>query len=128
MVAQGAVDLAKDECKAAVTAAQNAAKNGTWVYSVAYGTSTSGCTTDSGSYANACYVMGQIANVPGSTPGTYANDPTKFYSDNANGCQATLPSNSALSLDQVFKNIAYSFTLPRLLPTACFASSRPSYC
>ena len=128
MVAQGSSSLAKDECKAAVTAAQNAAKNGTSVYSVAYGASKSGCTTDSGSYANACYVMGQIANLPGSTPGTYANDPTKFYSDNANGCQATLPSNSALSLNQVFKNIAYSLTSPRLLPTACFASSRPSYC
>jgi Flp pilus assembly protein TadG len=127
MVGQGSSTLAKDECKAAVTAAQNAAANGTWVYAVAYGASTSGCSTDSGTYKNSCYVMSQIANTPGFTPGTFVNDPTKFYSDNANGC-ASAKHPAASSLNTMFQNIAYSLTAPRLLPQACFAASRPSYC
>ncbi len=126
MVAQGSSNLAKDECKAAVTAAQNAAKNGTWVYSIAYGTSTGGCSTDSGSYTNACYVMGQIANVPNANASGFVNDPTKFYSDKANGCVS--PAHSTTALNTMFQNIAYSLTAPRLLPVACFAQKPPGYC
>jgi hypothetical protein len=33
--------------------------------------------------------MSQIANMPGATAGTYFNDLTKFYSDNASGCTST---------------------------------------
>jgi hypothetical protein len=127
MVSQGSSTLAKDECKAAVTAAQNAAANGTWVYSIAYGASSSNtCSTDSGLYKNACYAMLQIANAPGLTTGTFVNDPTKFYSDKANGCVS--PTHSTTSLNTMFQNIAYSLTAPRLLPVACFAQKPPGYC
>lgn len=131
MVSQGAhwaTTSATNECKAAVSAAQSAASAGTWVYAVSYGTSSSGgCTTDTGSYANACYVMSQIANIPGAAAGTYVNDPTKFYADDANGCQsAAHPSITALKA--VFQNIAYSLTTPRLLPNTCFASAPPNWC
>ncbi len=131
MVSQGpnwATTTASNECKAAVTAAQAAASAGTWVYAVSYGSSnTTGCTTDSGAYANPCYVMSQIANAPGATAGTYVNDPTKFYADDANGCESTAhPSITALTA--IFQNLAYSLTNPRLLPNACLASPAPAWC
>jgi hypothetical protein len=38
--------------------------------------------------------------MPGATAGTYFNDPTKFYSDNANGCKsAANPDVTAIKLD-----------------------------
>ena len=127
MVSQGpTLTLATNECKAAVTAAQAAASAGTWVYAVAYGTpSSGGCTTDTGSYASACYAMSQIANLPGSG-GTYTNDPTKFYSDDSAGCAST--AHAKMTLATVFQNIAYSLTAPRLLPSACLAAKPPGYC
>jgi hypothetical protein len=73
---------------AAVTAAQNAAKAGTWGYSIAYGASSLSCSTDSAPCNSSCFTMSQIANVPGAAAGTFVNDPTKFYSDNANGCRS----------------------------------------
>ncbi len=128
MVAQGGTTTASNECKAAVTAAQKAAGAGTWVYTVAYGTASSGgCTTDSGSYANACYVMSQITNIPGATVGSFVNDPTKFYSDNANGCQSSAHPNIT-ALKAIFLNIEYSLTTARLLPNACLASPPPGWC
>ena len=123
---QGPTTLANNECKAAVTAAQNAASNGTWVYAVSYGTAASGgCTTDTGSYASACYAMSQIANIPGAS-GTYTNDPTKFYSDDANGCVSS--AHAKMALNTVFQNIAYSLTDPRMMPNACLAKPPPGYC
>jgi hypothetical protein len=130
MVAQGPnwqTTTAKNECKNAVLAAQAAASAGTWVYAVSYGSSTGGCSTDTGVYANACYVMSQIANIPGAVAGTFVNDPTKFYADNANGCaSASHPSITAIK--SIFQNIQYSLTTPRLLPAACLALSRPTWC
>ena len=128
MVEQGGVSTATNECKTAITAAQNAAKAGTWVYTVAYGTSaTGGCTTDTGNYANSCWVAAQMANIPGTTAGSYVNDPTKFYSDNASGCSSTShPSITAITA--IFNNIDYSLTTPRMLPSACLASSPPGWC
>ena len=77
-----------NQCQQAISAAQAAATAGTWVYSVAYGSSTgtggsSTCTSDtSGTLANlsSCTAMQDIANSPGATP-----DATKFYSNNNNG-------------------------------------------
>ena len=128
MVQQGGVSTATNECKTAITAAQNAAKAGTWVYTVSYGTSaTGGCTTDTGNYANSCWVAAQMANIPGTTAGSYVNDPTKFYSDNASGCASTAhPSITAIKA--IFDNIDYSLTTPRMLPSACLVSSPPGWC
>lgn len=116
------------ECQQAVTAAQNAAKLGTWVYSIAYGASSPSCSTDASPYNSSCYTMSQIANVPGTTAGTYVNDPTKFYSDNANGCKSTANPNIT-ALDQIFQSIGYSLASARLLPSsACFGASPASWC
>ena len=127
-VSQGATTTNHNECKQAVIEAQNAAAAGTWVYAVSYGTvSAGGCTTDTGSYANACYAMGQIANIPGTTAGTFVNDPSKFFADNANGCRS--PGNPNITaLNSIFQNIEYSLTKTRLLPLACNASSPPTWC
>ncbi len=128
MVEQGGVSTATNECKTAITAAQNAASAGTWVYTVSYGTSaTGGCTTDTGSYANSCWVAAQMANIPGTTSGTYVNDPRLFYADDASGCSSSAhPSITAIKA--IFQNIDYSLTTPRLLPNACLASSPPGWC
>jgi hypothetical protein len=78
-----------NQCLQGVQAAQNTAKAGTWVYSIAYAATTSApgdCVYDSAPYST-CYTTSQMANVPGAAAGTYVNDPTKFYSDNANGCR-----------------------------------------
>jgi len=121
-----------NQCQQAVTAAQNAAKAGTWVYSIAFNSPTSGCSTDSGTYPGgltktACHTMAQIANIPGTSVNTYVNDPTKFYSDNAQGCQSTR-NPSITAINSIFQSIGYSLSTGRLLPSACFAASPPSWC
>jgi hypothetical protein len=128
MVEQGGVSTATNECKTAITAAQNAASAGTWVYTVSYGTSaTGGCTTDTGSYANSCWVASQMANMPGTTAGSYVNEPRLFYADNASGCSSSShPSITAIKA--IFENIDYSLTTPRMLPNACLVSSPPGWC
>ena len=119
-----------NQCLAGVTAAQNAAKAGTWVYSIAYAATTQApgdCVYDSAPYST-CYTISKMANVPGSTPGTYVNDPTKFYSDNSAGCKSTANPNIT-SINQIFQSIGYSVSTARLLPgTACFGNSPASWC
>jgi len=67
---------ASNECINAVTAAQNAANAGTWVYSIAYGSSTAlspnanSCSDTESPRISSCTTMADIAS-----------DPTKFYSD-----------------------------------------------
>lgn len=108
---------ATNECKAAVTAAQAAAKAGIWVYAVYYDdNSGSTCSTDTAPYNNACYTMQQIANVPSSNANGYVNDPTKFYSSDGSG--APCPSvNPYTTLAQIFgpAGIGGSLSVARLI-------------
>jgi len=104
---------ANNQCAEAVTAAQaaaNTANNGTWVYSVAYGSTNSGCTTDTGTYASSCNTMKAIANSPGNIP-----DSNKFYSDSGTGgaCPST---HNVTALSSIFADIAGDLTVARLLP------------
>jgi Flp pilus assembly protein TadG len=119
----GPLKTASNECLAAVSAAQNAAAAGTWVYAVYYDDNVNGtCTTDTGNYTGpdpdgACYTLQQIANVPGATPGTSVNDPTKFYSTDVSGtCKSV---NSYTSIADIFTSIGASLTRGRLIPAAC---------
>jgi Flp pilus assembly protein TadG len=95
-----------NQCKQAVTAAQNVAKAGTWIYSIAYGAAISGgCNTDSPAITP-CSTMQQIAS-----------DPTKFYSDGtgkAKSCQST--ANTQNDLLGIFKNIANDLRTTQLVP------------
>jgi hypothetical protein len=96
----------KKECHAGITAAQAATAAGTWVYSVAYGSPTSGgCSYDSaaGSPITPCAAMQQVAS-----------SSTMFYSDNTTSC--TSSANSLVGLLNAFQAISQSLLPPRLLP------------
>jgi Flp pilus assembly protein TadG len=104
--------LDQNECHAAISAAQTAAATAnsaglkTWVYSVAYGSSTSSsssCSTDSPPISG-CTTMTSMAS-----------DATKFYSDGASGCVSTAHP-TMTSLGSIFGNITNDFLTTRVLP------------
>ena len=100
-----------DECQQAVTAAQAATAQGTKVYSVAYGSQSTGCTTDTGTYASPCATMAAMAS-----------NPALFYSDylqsgSGSSCKSA---NSVLDLNDIFSQIASTFTSARLIPNTLF--------
>jgi Flp pilus assembly protein TadG len=118
-----------DQCQQAIAAAQAAAKAGTWVYSIAYGSSTatgsgnsgSDCTSDSttivsglpsphGVYLSSCTAMQYIANSQGNYP-----DSGKFFSNNNNGVDCP-NSNTIENLNTLFQTLSTNLTEPRLLP------------
>jgi Putative Flp pilus-assembly TadE/G-like len=99
----------KNECAQAVTAAAAAAAKGIRVYAVAYGAESSGCSTDSPSITP-CQTMKSIAS-----------SPAYFYSDYAqtgSGVDTSCAGSGAstTSINQIFQDIATSFTVARLVP------------
>ncbi len=97
---------ASNQCHQGITAAQAAAKAGTWVYSVAYGASTSSsssCTTDTPAIS-ACSAMQQMAS-----------DQTKFFSDAPSVCVSV---NAQSALSDIFTGIAGSLSKARLIPSS----------
>ena len=97
-----------NQCHQAIVAAQAATNAGTWVYSIAYGASTSSstsCSTDS-SYRtlSACETMRQIAS-----------DDTKFFSDKLGG-SCTSQAHSTSELVSIFQNVGTDMTSARLIP------------
>ena len=100
---------ANNQCHEAVSAAQAATTAGTWVYTIAYGASTSStgsCSTDTTSHISACSALSQMAS-----------SSKFFYSDNSGGTGGCSSSGqSASELVSIFKNIGSSFGAPRLLP------------
>jgi hypothetical protein len=108
------------ECGQAVLAAQYAASAGTTVYTIGYGAETSGgCTTDKTYSATVTTNGGAWA--PGDQPcqaiAAMASAAMNFYSDDGAGCQATTPSNQAITkLTAIFRAITDNMTSPRLIP------------
>jgi Flp pilus assembly protein TadG len=108
------------ECGQAVLAAQAAANAGTVVYTIGYGSPTSGgCATDK-TYSAAVSTAGG-GWAPGDQPcaalAAMASAQTNFYSDDADGCQATAPSNQAITkLTAIFRAITNNLSAPRLIP------------
>jgi hypothetical protein len=105
----GAYPSTKQQCHQAITAAQVAATAGTRVYTVAYGAEASGCVTDSPSITP-CQTMHDMASAA-----------QYFYSDyTATGGSGSCvsASQSTTNLNQIFTDIAGSFTVPRLIPNA----------
>ncbi len=107
------------ECGQAVLASQYAASAGTTVYTIGYGSPTSGCTTDKTYSATVSTNGGSWA--PGSSPckalAAMASAQVNFYSDDGSGCQATAPSNQALTkLTAIFTAITDNLSTPRLIP------------
>jgi Flp pilus assembly protein TadG len=108
------------ECGQAVLAAQAAANAGTDIYTIGYGSPTSGgCATDSTYSATVSTGGGGWA--PGDQPcqalTAMASSQVNSYSDDANGCQATAPTNQAITkLTAIFRAITNNLSTPRLIP------------
>jgi hypothetical protein len=103
-----------DQCQQAVAAADYAKSQGTIIYTVAYGSESSGCTTDSSNSPpinikniTPCQVMSMMA-----TSSKY------FYSDyNQSGSSSTCTaSTSQTTLGDIFSAIGKDFLNARLIP------------
>ena len=97
----------KNQCAQAVTAARSATAAGTTFYSVSYGSTSAGCSTDT-SGITPCQTMQQMAS-----------SPHKFYSDytskqgDGTCISAAQPTSD---LKQIFQQIAGDLTVSRLIP------------
>lgn len=91
-----------NQCQQAVTASQAATAAGTKVYSVAYGASSSGCSSDT--TLKPCTTMQGIASTP-----------SLFYTTNSN-CNISGSANPVTQLPAIFQAITTTLTKPRLLP------------
>ncbi len=108
------------ECGQAVLAAQAAAKAGTTVYTIGYGTETSGGCLSDKTYSASVTTAGGTWG-PGDQPcqaiAAMASAQTNFYSDDGQGCEATAPTNQNLTkLTAIFRAIVDNMSSPRLIP------------
>jgi len=108
------------ECGQAVLASQYAATQGTTVYTIGYGTETSGgCLTDA-TYSATVTTNGgswKPGDQPCAAMAAMASSQLNFYSDDGNGCEATSPSNQSITaLTAIFRAITNNMTVPRLIP------------
>jgi len=95
------------ECAQAVTAAQYASSQGTLVYSVAYGSEATGCSSDNGAWT------------PCATMAAIAQPSTNYFSDVAVGGSdpgCTSSWRAVSTLNQIFTEIASDLTSARLIP------------
>jgi hypothetical protein len=107
-----------NECQQEVTAAQYAAtytNNNTQVYTIAYGSPTSGCATDS-TLTNPCQALQEMATQKsGETISDY------FYSDwtaqgGDSGCQANSANSGITAINDIYKAITSQLLRSRLIP------------
>lgn len=109
-----------DQCAQALAAANYASNHGTTVYTIAYGASSSGCSTDAynsrtnpnGTGITPCQTLTQMATNLGD-----------FYSDataSQNKGQCTSADNPNLTLNQIFTAIYNNFTVAKLIPNSVF--------
>ena len=112
------------ECGQAVQAAQLATAAGTVVYTIGFGSETSGCTTDktytttAGSTDGAeAWPSGPYSKTPCNAIAAMASNVNTFYSDNSGGCPALSPANANFtSLAQIFQAIVNGLSTPRMIP------------
>jgi Flp pilus assembly protein TadG len=104
-----------NQCQQAIDAANFASSQGTTVYTIAYGASNGGCSTDK---------VGPLAGLsPCKALLSMASAPGNFYSDatasqNKGDCLSS--GNPNLNLKQIFKSVATSFTVSRMVPNNFF--------
>lgn len=128
----GAYPSVFDECEQAVQVAQSATAAGTTIYTVAYGTQSSGCATDQGNYSVNVTVSGKTTTYKNANPSNLtpcqtmqqmASTPATFFSDyvaggnggsNDNTCAGA--SGSDTGLDDIFATIAGNLSTARLIP------------
>jgi hypothetical protein len=113
------------ECGQAVAAAQAATAAGTVVYTIGFGSETTGCATDktyttpSGSTDGAeAWPNGVVdPGSPCNAIGAMASTVNTFYSDNTGGCPALSAANGGFtSLAQIFEAIVNGLSTPRMIP------------
>jgi hypothetical protein len=104
-----------DQCHQAISAAHYASLSGTTVYTIAYGSPSSGCSTDTGGLAiSPCSELKQMST-------GYVSDTNapRFYSDSTASAapgQCISSSNPNLNLNGIFGAIAAQLTKARLIP------------
>ena len=100
-----------NECEQAILAAQSATHQGTKVFTIAYGSPTTGCVTD---------VLPGGSVSPCETIQKMASQLSMFYADNnQSGVNSNCYSPNAVNgLSDIFTNIAGQFTTARLIPNA----------
>lgn len=111
-------------CGQAVQAAQLATAAGTVVYTIGFGSETSGCASDKTYTITAgltdgaeAWPSGSYAKTPCNAIAAMASTVNTFYSDNSGGCPALTPANANFSsLAQIFQAIVTGLTSPRLIP------------
>jgi hypothetical protein len=112
------------ECGQAVAEAQLATQKGTIVYTIGFGSETTGCTTDqtytttSGSTDGAeAWPSGLHPRTPCNAIAAMASNTNTFYSDDSGGCPALSKANlDFTSLAQIFKAIVSGLSTPRMIP------------
>ena len=115
---------AVDQCQQAVAAAAYAKSQGTLIYTVAYGSESTGCTTDTTGAPAASYLPAIAGvNEPNISPcdvmSQMASGSSYFYSDyNQSGANSTCVStgNSVSDLNGIFSDLAENFMGARLIP------------
>jgi hypothetical protein len=107
-------------CGQAVLAAQAAANAGTAVYTIGYGSPTSGGCLSDKTYSASVGLSGRswaAGDQPCQAMAAMASSAVNFYSDDGAGCQATAPSNQNIKqLTAIFRAITKQMSSPRLIP------------
>jgi Putative Tad-like Flp pilus-assembly len=106
---------ASNQCAQAVTRAGVAKNAGTLIYSVSYGSETTGCPTDTATYTP-CYTMQHMASTPSSQ---YFFSVPQSGSTNNTVCPGA---RSITSLNHVFTAIGQDLTTSRLILNSTFAA------
>jgi hypothetical protein len=113
------------ECGQAVQQAQLATKAGTLVYTIGFGSETTGCATDkiytvtagSTDGAEAWPTGGLYPGTPCNAIAAMASNKNTFYSDNSGGCPTLTTENGQFtSLVSIFNAIVNGLSTPRLIP------------
>jgi hypothetical protein len=104
----GTYPSTKQQCAQQITAAQAAGTAGTKVYTVAYGSPSTGCSSDTSPTMSPCTAMENMA----SNASYFFSDYTQ--SGSGSTCQSAAQPTS--NLNQIFTDIAGSLSVPRLIP------------
>jgi len=113
-----------DECQQAIAAAQNATGLGTTVYTIAYDSATTGCTTDSSNLTGIAGAGGgSLANLsPCSTmkwmSSGWPGNTSHFYSDGGSAAACGVAGGGPSDLPTIFSNIEANFGAGRLIPNS----------
>ena len=113
---------ALDQCQQAVAAANYAKSQGTQVYTIAYGSESSGCTTDTtGPQRNItpCQVMSEMASTNTSKINYFYSD----YNQSGSSSTCTSPGSSITDINGIFGAISTNLLQVRLLPESVWPSS-----